>query len=667
MPSLSLAVHRTAVLAAIVLTAVLFDTKAADPVNVIKLTALLLCALVVVLVALVRVVLERVARVPWNAASAAAAAMIAALTVAALHAPNHTVAVLGAPGRNNGWLAYVAGLTLFLVVLRAYNEGRAHWPLLALLATATFTAAYGVLQRADLDPIHWSRDFNPIIGALGNPDFASAYLGIGAPAAAWAALSSRYRTALRIAAGALGVAFLVVAALSQAVQGPLAAGAGLFVVALAVALNLSDSRRRTALLSLGAVAVAGGVLLALGMAKIGPAAHFFTGISYEARTWYWRAALTMFGRNPLIGVGLDSYNVYWFRDRPIEVPRQLGGAAFTDSAHSVPLQHLAEGGLLLVLAYLAFVVVVAASLVRGLHTRDGEARLVLGGLGGAWAAYQVQSLVSIDHVALLVLNFVLGAATIVAAGDARLREFRLRGAAVERAQQPAGKGRKPARLRQAPRRRALVPLDLALLGAMAVAGGIAAWEAFVPLRASHAAYDGAVARQAGNGSSALAHFSSAQNLVGGYGSYWLTAAETYRAGGRNEDARRLYLAAFEHDPATIQGLQNAAIISATDGDVESARRLYTQLLRLTPHDASVITGLALLDVRRGKPADALPLLEKAAQDLPGDADLIGLLGEARFAVGDVAGAKAAWERSVKLMPGQPTATAGLEKLNRPQG
>ena len=232
----------------------------------------------------------------------------------------------------------------------------------------------------------------------------------------------------------------MIGALSSAVQGPIAAAAGLAVVALALTLDLSVRRRNAGLLTLGTLAGAGLVVLLGGAAGFGPARPFFTGISYDARTWYWGAALKMWHRSPLTGIGMDSYGLYWRRDRPLANPRTVGGDAYSDSAHSVPLQHLAQGGLLLAAAYVFFLVVVSVALVRGFIRLRGQERLLLAGLGGAWVAYQVQSLVSIDQVPLLVLNFTLGAGVIVASGSARLRVIRLPGAlpVVERGARPQG-------------------------------------------------------------------------------------------------------------------------------------------------------------------------------------------------------------------------------------
>src|SRR3954451_8989878 len=94
-----LTVERIAITAAVVLTGTLFLPSLADPVNVVKLTALLLCALVTVAAAAVRICAERVLRLPTTAAAWAAALLLLAFVVTAISAPTTTTAVVGTYGR----------------------------------------------------------------------------------------------------------------------------------------------------------------------------------------------------------------------------------------------------------------------------------------------------------------------------------------------------------------------------------------------------------------------------------------------------------------------------------------------------------------------------------------------------------------------------------------
>jgi O-antigen ligase len=61
---------------------------------------------------------------------------------------------------------------------------------------------------------------------------------------------------------------------------------------------------------------------------------------------YWRVALRAFGDEPLRGVGAGGWAVYWLRYRPFD--------EFAQDAHSLPLQTLAELGLVGFALLLAF-------------------------------------------------------------------------------------------------------------------------------------------------------------------------------------------------------------------------------------------------------------------------------------------------------------------------
>lgn len=660
-----LLLERALVCAAVVLTCVLFWRGAADPVNVIKLATVVLLAGSVIAVAAARVIATRTAAAPWSPAGAAATSLILAFTVVAIVGPHGTTALLGATGRNSGLLAYFAALILFLAILRAFDAPSTALIGAAVLSGGLFTALYGLLQYAGGDPIPWSNPFNPIIGTLGNPDFASAYLGIALPLSVWGALSTRLPMAARVAAAVTGGLCAVTAILSSAVQGPIAGAVGCAVVLLAVSLDLEGRVRRRALTGLGAAAAAGIGVLLLGIASIGPAAQFFTGVSYDGRTWYWQAALDMFARSPLTGVGLDSYGIYWWQERPAAAAASLGADTYSDSAHSVPLQHLAQGGLLLALAYAVFTAIIAAALVSGLRRLRGQDRLLLGGLGGAWLAYHVQSVVSIDQVPLLVLHFVLAGAVIVAAGQSRLREFRLPGALpVPPPALPAPKGRKRPPSPRPARVRTLVPLDLALLAGLTIGGLVLAWLSLAPMRATLAIAAGDEALSKGDGAQAVAHYQRAIDLTPGRGAYLTKIAIAYNAGGLVEQAGDYFLRAYESDPTEVTSLRNAAKFADQDGDLERAKELFERTYAAAPNHRDVIIEYTTFLLKHRGAAEAREILERAVEDFPGDADLWAKAGDARLVLDDVEGARAAYTRALEIEPQQPSALVRLPELNR---
>ena len=188
---------------------------------------------------------------------------------------------------------------------------------------------------------------------------------------------------------------LLGAALSSSVQGPIAAAAGLFVVALAWVLDQHGARLKVDLtVLLAGVTVAGGSLLVGALAAAGPAASIFGDSGSRARVFYWEAALAMFSDHPLWGVGLDQHGNFWRSERSASSVDFLGGPSYSDADHSVPLQMLAQGGLVLGLLYAAFLVLTATAVVRGLIRLRGADRMLLTAVGAGWTAYQVQSFVT---------------------------------------------------------------------------------------------------------------------------------------------------------------------------------------------------------------------------------------------------------------------------------
>ena len=643
--------------AALVLTALLFTSKAADPVNVIKLTALMLCAIALVASAAVRIVRTRVAQVPWGPAAWIGAALLLAFVVATVAAPVTSTAVLGAYGRNSGLLAYGSAVILFLIGLRVLDASGTRILLYALAGTGLVLAVYGLFQYAGIDPVPWANDdFNPIIATLGNPNFAAAFLAICTPAAAWMALRSDLALPWRVMGAVTALLCLLAALLSEAFQGPLAASAGLFVLALAWVLNQRDTVRKAGLAVLAAGAALGIAAVAAGFAGIGPVSTVLASAGGRARGWYYDAALTMFRENPLVGVGLDTYGGFWWQAKPLEVVAVVGDNNFTNAAHSVPLHLLATGGLVLALAYLAFFGVVAYALVRGLLRLRGPERLLLGAVGGAWAAYQIQSWVSIDQVPLLTAQYVCAAGVVVIAGQARLREVRLPGAPVQRGSGKGGQGRKQV---SRPRGRPLNGADYALVALVGLVALGLAWKSLNPLRADIAVASGDRQASAGNGNDAIDAYERAEDLLPGSSLALQRKASLLQ---RAQEPPRAYAAlqeAVATDPYNLGLVRDAAAFAENQGEIDVARGYYDRTVVLEPEGGGTLLRAATFELRHEGAAKALGLLERAAELFPGRAEVLAALGDARKVTGDEAGAQEAYERALAIDPANVTALAGV--------
>jgi putative inorganic carbon (HCO3(-)) transporter len=645
-----------------VLTCVLFTSQAADPVNVIKLTALVLSALALLASTSYRIVRYRVVQVPGGPVLWVTLLLLLGLLVATVTAPVTTTAVVGTYGRNSGLLAYGSALVLFLASVRVLQPPHTRILVGAVVVAGFFTSTYGLLQKAGVDPVAWNNPFNPIIAALGNPNFASGYLGIAASAAAGGALWQGWGRRWRGASGVTSVLCLVTAALSASVQGPIAAASGLFVVGAAATLNMRSRLRTVGLVSAGATAaVAIAVLLVGAIAKAGPATAIFSDSGSRARVFYWHAALDMFGQQPFLGVGLDQYGNFWRTSRSAESVALLGGPSFSDAAHSVPLQVLAQGGLLLGVAYLALLALVGFALVRGLVRLRGTDRLLLGAVGGGWTAYQVQSFVSIDQVPLIVLHFTLAGAVLATSGTVRFRELRLPGAPPPPKPGPSdAKTRR--RIAAGPSTRTMQGADVALLAGIAVLLLAGAWYSLLPLRANMALKNGDQQFARGDGNAALHEYQQATDLLPGVSVYWNKTGNLYDQVSRPALARQAYQAAVDHDPYDVNALRAAAAGAEAAGDLDAARPLFRRLVELDPLNPQSLVAAATFELRHSGAEEARRLLEDAVAQLPAESSLWATLGDAHAVLGDPDLAREAYERALSLEPTQEVAQAGLKKL-----
>jgi O-antigen ligase/Flp pilus assembly protein TadD len=648
--------HCFVISGAVFATGVLFLPSLADPVNIVKLTVLVLAALVTLVLTAARLLRGRALAVPRSASAYAAAAFALALVASAAAAPSTSRAIFGTYGRNSGLLAYAAALILFFVGMRAWRAGSGQILMIGIIASGAFTATYGLLQYVGVDAIHWNNPFNPIIASLGNPDFASAYLGMCSPAAAWAALSSRWSAAWRLLCGVVLLMSLVGAILSKAVQGPLAACAGLAVLAVAILLERGGTAAKRGVLALGAAAVLTIVALGAGVAKLGPAAAIFRRYSFRARQFYWDAALSMFKQHPLTGVGLEHYGTYWRQVRSDAATRLLGGTSYSDAAHSVPLQMLAQGGLLLGASYVLFVLTVAIALWHGLRRLEGPARLLLGGIGGVWAAYVVSAAVSIDQVPMLTMQFA-AAGCVVGLAGVEWHQTRLPGAMPVVPAEVRRRGRQTV-----PRGRAFSGQDLTAVCAVAAIACAAAWFACVPFRASAAAHRGDLALARGDGTSALSNFQRANRIFPGEGIYWEKTASLLETAKLPSLALKAYAAGAQNDRSDVALLLNEGRLAQSQGALGLAEHAYLAALRLDPTNPATVELAAAFEAGQGQASKAVAALERASRANPKDADLQVALGAANRKAGDIPAARAAYSRALEIQPGLPVASEGLNSL-----
>jgi O-antigen ligase len=310
--------------------------------------------------------------------------------------------LIGAWGRNNGLLTYLALVVIFFVLAlqRSSYPGMTSIKFLSHLGSAG--AVYGSIQSVGADPINWENTGNQVILTLGNSNFAGAFLALSAVA------SLVHLTMIRqtLSKLCLLVSFLIQIYLifkSEAVQGLIIVFFGCTLFAgLALSNSTNQFFRRISLVVWSATILSGATAI-LSINNVGPFANLVSPytVSLKDRYYHWIAAVNMIREYPVFGVGIDSFGEYYRRFRVQEAIDARGTAAFgTNNAHNVFLQIGSTGGLVLLTAYLALIFFIFYRAIFAL--RFSQQKNLVAGLFSIWLAFQVQSLVSIDQIGLVV-------------------------------------------------------------------------------------------------------------------------------------------------------------------------------------------------------------------------------------------------------------------------
>jgi len=577
------------VLAAVALPALFEAQGRTANAGTTRLVGLGAVALVAVWIASVIIARERRVVVPRHASVIAAAVVLVLAVVAAVVADVTDAALLGPLMRGTGLVMYASCAVLFFVAVALLDATWVRRLVVTIGLLAVFTAVYGLLQLADLDPVSRADYASPVRGTLGNPNFGSAFMGIAAPGLLWLALRDDLGLRLRAVIAVALVTTFATAVVTGSVQGPAVALGGSLPV-LGVVLWERTTRPR---FWLGALAAGVGLGLGgflLGLAGAGP----LTGVAAQATTrerlWYWDAAVSMVRDQPISGVGMGMYEHIYRAVRPPEQIEIRGTGLTSDSAHSVHLQMFAEGGLPLGLAYLALVVAVLAAAVVGLLRLQGRQRLLLAAVTGMWLAYQAQSAISIDVPQLAVLGWLLAAAVVVLATQGQQRWV-------------LGAAEPPRRRRRG--RGSPVPTVVGVLtGAVAVAGLVAL---SIPYRADAAAFDARALADQGQPDEAVDALDRVVELLPARGEYWFQRAEVLGELGDTDEAYESSLEAWRRNPYLNAAVSIAAQLAATTGEDDKARELWDHLWEIDPHNVGFLSNAAALPVgRRARDRDRAP-------------------------------------------------------------
>ena len=331
-------------------------------------------------------------------------AYLVLLFLAFLFTNEKFVGFFGENARRTGFLTYFC-LTIFFfsaaLLFRLSNLQKFDF---VTLIVGPIVGLYGFSQHYKIDAIKWNNPYNSVLSTLGNPDFASAVMGIFLVLAVGVILNRGLAIWTRLW-GLFSSAILTITILfSGARQGLLAALIGIGIVVV-VYLFQKNKVAGYGALGLGLVGFVVGVL---GMLNTGPASKYLYKVSVTYRGDYWRAGINMFKHHFLFGVGLDRYGAYFRQYRDATQSLRRGPDVISNAAHDVPIQLAATGGIHVLLVFIALFDFVAWRGFVVIRRTSGVQQLVVASFVGAWVTYEAQSFISIDNVGIAIWGWILG-------------------------------------------------------------------------------------------------------------------------------------------------------------------------------------------------------------------------------------------------------------------
>ena len=331
-------------------------------------------------------------------------AYLVLLFLAFLFTNEKFVGFFGENARRTGFLTYFCLTIFFLSAALLFRLSNLQKFDFVTLIVGPIVGLYGFSQHFKIDAIKWNNPYNSVLSTLGNPDFASAVMGIFLVLIVGVILNRGLAIWIRLW-GLFSSAILTITILfSGARQGLLAALIGIGIVVV-VYLFQKNKVAGYGALGLGFVGFVVGVL---GMLNTGPASKYLYKVSVTYRGDYWRAGINMFKHHFLFGVGLDRYGSYFRQYRDATQSLRRGPDVISNAAHDVPIQLAATGGILVLLVFIALFVFVAWRGFVVIRRTSGVQQLVVASFVGAWITYEAQSFISIDNVGIAIWGWILG-------------------------------------------------------------------------------------------------------------------------------------------------------------------------------------------------------------------------------------------------------------------
>lgn len=389
--------------AVLLVTVAISPASNMEPINLVKLWGLVSISFGVssILITQPKVLFKRT---NWHVIISARSVFFFMLIALLLSSIAFSQQLFGVYGRNTGLLTYFSFGSLFIGVAVATNKKLIKPILLGTSVALAINVIYCAIQANGGDPFKWSNPYAPVIGTLGNPNFVAAFLGIGVAFALTYLIAPSVDIKYRIIAGLYILLAIYDIVKSDAQQGLIVSllSFGL-ILYFYIKSKLLNPAIRLSFLALGLISTLIGFL---GTLQKGPLASLLYKPSVTYRGDYWHAGIEMFKNHPWFGVGLDAYGDYYRAERTVEATLRRGPSTVSNAAHNVFIDIAATAGIFALLAYLAVIFVGMRAAWR-ISKRSKNFDPFFVSIFVAWVGYLVQSVISINNIALGIWGWVL--------------------------------------------------------------------------------------------------------------------------------------------------------------------------------------------------------------------------------------------------------------------
>jgi O-antigen ligase len=312
--------------------------------------------------------------------------------------------LFGTYGRNTGLFTYLALLMLYLGCSVISNKEFEKKFLKIIVIIFSVNLAFSFIQYLNLDPFNWAKLYSPIIGTFGNPNFLSAFLGMGTAMAGSYLLNTQESMRIRITSVIYILLSSILIWLSDSQQGFIVSFS---VLAVVIYFKLRTTiKRKSIVYSYLSMVLVSSSLIISGFLQFGPLARILYQPSITYRGDYWRAGFKMMQEHWLFGVGIDSYGDWYRHYRTAEAVLRRGPSAVTDAAHNVFVDFGSTMGFVGLILYLFFVIFVLRVSIKYLSSCSKFDPFVVG-IFAMWVGYIIQSILSINFIGLAIWGWIL--------------------------------------------------------------------------------------------------------------------------------------------------------------------------------------------------------------------------------------------------------------------